>query len=63
MIVFQPIEPPLFNPVVMASVLRGRILTRRALMAQAEGDVEKLKHEQAIADYERQIDELQGAGQ
>lgn len=41
--------------------LRGRIITRKALFDQSEGDVEKLKHEQAIAEYEAQIERLQGA--
>jgi len=45
----------------MVSCLRGRIITRKALLDQSEGDIERLKHEQAIAEYEAAIERLQGA--
>lgn len=62
MITFQPDAPPLFNANRMVAILRGRLLAREALSKQAVGDVEKLKHEQAIADIETQIEQLQSAG-
>lgn len=49
------------SPTVMVSCLRGRIITRKALLDQSEGDIERLKHEQAIAEYEAAIERLQGA--
>jgi len=42
--------------------LRGRILTRQAFRDACQREsVEWLKHEAAIADYERQIAKLEGA--
>jgi hypothetical protein len=61
MINFQPDRGTLFNPTVMIASLRGRIEARAQLLGQSEGDAERLKHEQAIADYEAQIDQLQRA--
>lgn len=61
MITFQPDPAPLFKAGRMASILRGRIHTRQALLAQAEGETERLKHEQVIAECEQQIEQLQGA--
>lgn len=49
-----------FKPAVMIDCLRGRIIARKALSEQSVGDVEKLKHEQAIAAYEAEIEQLQG---
>lgn len=60
MITFQPDMRPLLNPAVMVASLRGRILARQALKDQERrGSAEELQHEQAIAAYEQQIEQLQ----
>jgi len=58
---FNPDPAPLLNATVMVSCLRGRIITRQALLPQSQGDDERLKHERAIAEYEAEIERLQGA--
>lgn len=49
-------------PGVMIAALRGRILARRELLPQSEGDRERLEHERAIADYESEIARIEKAG-
>ncbi len=61
MITFHADPAPLFNPTVMIACLRGRVLTRKALLAQSQGDVERVWHERTIAECEAQIEQLQGA--
>lgn len=49
-------------PGVMIASLRGRILARRELLPQSEGDRERLEHERAIADYDSEIARIEKAG-
>lgn len=54
-------EGGFLNPTVMIACLRGRVLTRKALLPQSQGDVERVWHERTIAECEAQIERLQGA--
>jgi hypothetical protein len=49
-------------PGPMIASLRGRILARRELLPQSQGDRERLEHERAIAEYETQIAAIERGG-